>query len=237
MTCGFMNSAGTDLDSLFLINNSNGGALGFQCSNGQDLGNRFSASSKLNYAVGFQNSAGTDIGYLRGAGSTPVFTAYNATLNNLYNSGKTSCNHGSGEDSYSHKQRYMRGYLYVTGSCSGFGNVAPTWQVCICHYHTENGYEHEYRLAVQADSTANIAPSPCLDYAPHLYLTPNTESPWQTVKNNASGASRAMNVAFGLYSNDGRGSNSYGECIRVYQRFYNSIGSTPWVQNSFGLGS
>lgn len=72
MTCGFMNSAGTDLDSLFLINNSNGGALGFQCSNGQDLGNRFSASSKLNYAVGFQNSAGTDIGYLRGAGSTPV---------------------------------------------------------------------------------------------------------------------------------------------------------------------
>lgn len=125
MTCGFMNSAGTDLDSLFLINNSNGGALGFQCSNGQDLGNRFSASSKLNYAVGFQNSAGTDIGYLRGAGSTPVFTAYNATLNNLYNSGKTSCSHGSGEDSYSHKQRYMRGYLYVTGSCSGFGNVAP----------------------------------------------------------------------------------------------------------------
>ena len=66
MTCGFMNSAGTDLDSIFAVKNSNAGVLGFQCSNGQDLGNRYSNLNTLGYAVGFQNSAGTDIGYLRG---------------------------------------------------------------------------------------------------------------------------------------------------------------------------
>ena len=66
MTCGFMNSAGTDLDSIFAVKNSNAGALGFQCSNGQDLGNRYSNLNTLGHAVGFQNSAGTDIGYLRG---------------------------------------------------------------------------------------------------------------------------------------------------------------------------
>lgn len=236
MTCGFMNSAGTDLDSLFLVNNSNAGALGFQCSNAQDLGNRFSSANKLGYSVGYQNSAGTDIGNLRGAGGVLVFSAYNATLNNLYNSGKSACTHGSGEDAWSHKQRYMRGYLYVTGSCTGYGNQAPTWQVCLCHYHTENGYTHYYRFAVVADSTGVVTPSPCLATNP-LTLAANTESGWITVKNNASGASRAMNVAFGLYSNDGRGGNSYGECVRVYQRFYNSCGTTPWVSNSFNLGS
>ena len=66
MTCGYMNSAGTDLDSIFAVKNSNAGALGFQCSNGQDLGNRFTNANTLGYAVGYQNSAGTDIGYLRG---------------------------------------------------------------------------------------------------------------------------------------------------------------------------
>lgn len=234
MTCGFLNSAGTDLDSLFYANNGNAGAIGFQCSNGQDLGNRFTNANTLGYAVGYQNSAGTDIGYLRGAGSPPVFTAYNATLNNLYNL-KTSCSHII----FSHKQRYIRGYLYVTGSCSGFGNNAPTWQVCICHYHTEQNDVHNYRLAVQADSTANIQPSSCLLdlHDSPLSLATNTESPWQTVKNDAGGASRAMNVAFGLYSINSKGDYSIGDCIRVYQRFYNSIGSTPWVQNSFNLGS
>lgn len=236
MASGFQNSAGTDLDSLFYTNNGNAGAIGFQISNGQDLGNRYTNANKLNYGVGFQNSAGTDLGYLRGNASTPVFSAHNATLNSLYNSGKTRCSHGSGEDAYSHPQRYMRGYLYVTGSCTGFGSLAPTWQVCICHYHTEGGYTHEYRFAAHPDSTTNFSVGLCLDYNPPTLAT-NAESPWITVKNNASGASRSMNVSFGLYSNDGRGGNSYGECVRVYQRFYNSIGSTPWVSNSFNLGS
>lgn len=71
MTCGYRNSAGTDLDSLFLVNNSNAGALGFITGGGQDLGNRF-ATGSLGYNVGYKNSAGTDIGYLRS--NTPPYT-------------------------------------------------------------------------------------------------------------------------------------------------------------------
>ena len=72
MTCGYQNSAGTDLDNLFYINNGNAGALGFLVSNGQDLGNRYSNLSTLGYSVGYKNSAGTDLGYLRGSISSPA---------------------------------------------------------------------------------------------------------------------------------------------------------------------
>lgn len=66
MASNYKNSAGTDLDSLFLVNNSNAGAIGFKISDGADLGNRYSnASTKLNQTIGYKNSAGTDIGYLR----------------------------------------------------------------------------------------------------------------------------------------------------------------------------
>ena len=66
MASNFKNSAGTDLDSLFLVNNSNAGAIGFKMSDSTDLGNRYSnASTKLQQTIGYKNSAGTDIGYLR----------------------------------------------------------------------------------------------------------------------------------------------------------------------------
>jgi hypothetical protein len=74
MACGFLNSAGTDLDSLFLVDNKNAGAIGFLTSSGQDLGNRFSAASTLGYNVGYKNAAGTDIGYLRGKLTAPTGT-------------------------------------------------------------------------------------------------------------------------------------------------------------------
>lgn len=64
MTSNFRNAAGTDLDDVFYVNNSNAGAIGFKCSNGQDLGDRYPAGS-LGTNVGYKNSAGTDIGYLR----------------------------------------------------------------------------------------------------------------------------------------------------------------------------
>ncbi|MBQ7430952.1 MAG: hypothetical protein IJV29_15050, partial [Butyrivibrio sp.] len=72
MASNYKNSAGTDLDSIFLVNNSNAGAIGFTVSGGQDLGNRYSnASTKLNQTIGYKNSAGTDIGYLR-SNQTPT---------------------------------------------------------------------------------------------------------------------------------------------------------------------
>ena len=72
MACGFRNSAGTDLDDLFYIDNSNGGAIGFQMSNGVDLGNRFTNKSTLGYNLGYKNPAGTDIGFLRGKLTPPT---------------------------------------------------------------------------------------------------------------------------------------------------------------------
>ena len=66
MTSNYRNSAGTDLDNLFYINNANLGAIGFKMSDGVDLGNRYANDQVLGYNVGYKNSAGTDIGYLRG---------------------------------------------------------------------------------------------------------------------------------------------------------------------------
>lgn len=80
MASNYRNSAGTDLDDVFYVNNSNAGALGFLCSNGQDLGNRYPSGS-LGYNVGYKNSAGTDIGYLRTKLVPPTATSTVATSN------------------------------------------------------------------------------------------------------------------------------------------------------------
>lgn len=71
MATNFYNSAGTDLDSLFYSDNSNGGAIGFLTPNGVDLGNKFTNKATLGYNLGYKNSAGTDIGYLRGKAVAP----------------------------------------------------------------------------------------------------------------------------------------------------------------------
>lgn len=81
MTCNFRNSAGTDLDSLFTVNNGNAGAIGFKISDGTDLGNRF-ASGSLGYNVGYKNSAGTDIGYLRGKVVAPSISGLSVSFIN-----------------------------------------------------------------------------------------------------------------------------------------------------------
>lgn len=80
MASNYRNSAGTDLDDVFYVNNSNAGALGFRLSDGQDLGNRYPVGS-LGYNVGYKNSAGTDIGYLRTKLVAPTATISVATSN------------------------------------------------------------------------------------------------------------------------------------------------------------
>lgn len=67
MTCGFRNSAGTDLENVFYSDYRNAGSLGFRKSDGFDLGNQFCASTVLGYSVGYKSSSGTDLGFLRGA--------------------------------------------------------------------------------------------------------------------------------------------------------------------------
>lgn len=74
MACKYLNSAGTDLDNLFLVDNSQGGGIGYLISTNVDLGNRFSNKSTLGYSIGYKNSAGTDVGYLRGKLNKPTIT-------------------------------------------------------------------------------------------------------------------------------------------------------------------
>lgn len=236
MTCGFMNSAGTDLDSLFLINNSNGGALGFQCSNGQDLGNRFSASSKLNYAVGFQNSAGTDIGYLRGNQGAPAWTRYTASLGHQQSDRGASCSidHGDSESSYYHTVRYFQGWFNVQGSCTGLGTAGVNWQVCATIWHNEGNYTHRYQHSYVDNSTDfNYAKNKQGIWCPYSNLgyglAPNTESGWVTLFNAGTGTSCSRNFAYCICGGDGSGGRPWNNHFRVYQRFYNGIGSTNWI--------
>ena len=80
MASNYKNSAGTDLDNLFYIDNRNSGALGFRISDGTDLGNRYTSMSTLGYSLGFLNSAGTDIGYLRGKLLPPASASNSVSL-------------------------------------------------------------------------------------------------------------------------------------------------------------
>lgn len=80
MASNYKNSAGTDLDNLFYIDNGNSGALGFRIPDGTDLGNRYTSMSTLGYSLGFLNSAGTDIGYLRGKLLPPASASNSVSL-------------------------------------------------------------------------------------------------------------------------------------------------------------
>jgi hypothetical protein len=95
MTCNFKNSAGTDLDSLFWIENANPGGIGFKMSNGTDLGNRYSSKVKLNQTIGYKNSAGTDIGYLRGK-ATSSYCNSACSYGGSVNSNGQGCSCSSG---------------------------------------------------------------------------------------------------------------------------------------------
>lgn len=117
MTVNYYNSAGTDLDSLFLVTNGNDGGVGFFNASGQDLGNRYAGGSSLGYGVGLLNSAGTDLGYLRGKGTAPSISAVSVTSNlhsYLMNDGGIQ-----NEDWEYYPVCTANGYFYFNYSCSG----------------------------------------------------------------------------------------------------------------------
>lgn len=244
MTCGFMNSAGTDLDNLFLVNNSNAGALGFQCSNAQDLGNRFSSANKLGYGVGYQNSAGTDIGNLRGAGGVPVWSSHSVTLGarNIDNN-ESACDYEwpDGEISSSHRVGVFAGWFNVKGVCTGVGNAGVNWQVCACYMHNESGYTHVCSYKYADNSTDGTSLWKNYAYCPYdgkpnkLSVANGVESSWITIFNAGTGASTNRNFAYCLVVGDGGNRRPWSNFLRVYQRFYNSLGSTSWVATDLAI--
>jgi len=133
MTCGYKNSAGTDLDSLFYISNGNAGPVGFQISNGQDLGNRYSNLSTLGYSVGYKNSAGTDLGYLRGSIVSPSSVSVSQTYGmSNQSAGFFYSDHSDGESSYtSCDGSYLKGTITLGMNLSKHPGGALNWVITI----------------------------------------------------------------------------------------------------------
>jgi hypothetical protein len=257
MASNFLNSAGTDLDDVFFVNNSNAGALGFQVSNGQDLGNRYPSGS-MGYNVGYQNSAGTDIGYLRSDYFIPVVTSHNVTGSNVY-SGKDGCygpvercydNDTGWYDCYSSmRTRHNKGYVTVNGACSA-GRRDVSWEIRVYYRHDETAYSPHYITWNMWANTTNI---PSVPYphpkASHIPTCPKSlnlnvahanqdSSSYYTILSNSYGSqSRSFTFSYYLAIQDKDGRNgSLNQYLRVYQRFYNNLGSSPWVYNDFHMG-
>lgn len=128
MTCYYKNSSGTDLDSLFTVNNSNAGSIGFKTSDGTDLGNRF-ASGSLGTNIGYKNSAGTDIGYLRGKVVAPSGSLSLATSGPTSTQLGTSGGYWMDADTYIDETPNYGNVLTITATFSGSSFSSIDWYV------------------------------------------------------------------------------------------------------------
>lgn len=134
MASGFLDSAGTDLDSVFYTDNGNAGAIGFVTSGGQDLGNRYTKAATLGYNVGYKNSAGTDIGYLRGNLIAPTGTATPSISNKTsgyYSSTSQECDsNGENCSSVTWYEKYVKAvFKTVVTSTNGMPITSVTYTV------------------------------------------------------------------------------------------------------------
>lgn len=124
MASNYLNSAGTDLDNVFHVDNSNAGALGFLTSDNQDLGNRYPAGS-LGVEVGYKTAAGTDIGYLR-ANIMPVEGTITNSVSN-YNPEDSTSTRCETADSSTTCRCYAESYAtQITGTLTISNNMTPT---------------------------------------------------------------------------------------------------------------
>jgi hypothetical protein len=210
MTCNYRNSAGTDLDSLFYVENANPGALGFKTSDGTDLGNRFTSGATLGYSVGYQNSAGTDIGYLRGNVFVPTLS--NVKLTNTYAT-KTTRSMDSGEytsEGYVGTSWYYpcyerSGYITISGSTnySGSQNLYVTfWYV---NTHPDDFEFVAAGVAGNAQYVAYLVPDgfhePNSTAANKYCISPNggTKSWGRVVSNSFAASTFSCNIAYNTH--------------------------------------
>lgn len=264
MASNFLNSAGTDLDNVFFINNSNAGALGFQVSNGQDLGNRYPSGS-MGYNVGYQNNAGTDIGYLRSDCFVPVYTSHNVSGANTYSGKDGSCGYEKtcydSDDGYydctsGYRTRHNKGYVTVNGACSA-GRRDVSWEIHVYYRHDESGYSPHYLTWNMWGNTTNIPSAPyphpqkygCGIYSPYAvkddssynvataHAGQDSNKAYVILSNSSGSQSRSFTFSYYLAIQDRDGRNGNGnQWLRIYQRFYNHLGSSPWVYDDFYMG-
>lgn len=135
MTSGFQTKEGTDLDNVFLVNNSGGQYFNLKVSTGQDLGQRYSTAFALNRDVGFQNTAGTDIGRICG-------NIVPATLTNYWANVKWTNEHNAIR---------WRGALNV--GCNAYGD-GLNWALCMCVWVNQSS--DDGKISVRTNSTTEI---------------------------------------------------------------------------------
>lgn len=207
MTCGYLNSAGTDLDSVFHVQNGNHGAVGFLASDGRDLGNRFTGETTLGYAVGYTNSAGTDLGYLRGANTVPTVASWSV--------------------GYTQQQADWGGGRRVSGNFKfvqklnnvGSGLVGHRIKVSFLIPGYKNSYW--YTWAWKANTTENIWNAQTS--GSNAY--PNQETSPILIYDAWHAASSTINISmFCRFGTNGSGSTESPQRVVFYHEFYNSFG-------------
>ena len=159
MASNYLNSAGTDLDNVFYVDNSNAGALGFLTSDNQDLGNRYPAGS-LGVEVGYKTAAGTDIGYLR-ANIKPVEGTITNSVSN-YNPEDSDTTRCETADSSTTCRCYAESYAtQIKGTLTISNNMTPTEIKWILEGRSTSKTEDLYyrsgttRLGVTANATCS----------------------------------------------------------------------------------
>lgn len=226
MASGFLNSAGTDLDNLFYIDNSNAGAIGFVTSDGQDLGNRYTAAATLGTNVGFTNSAGTDIGYLRGNLATPTGTASGA-VSSKTNSYWTSTDSDS-EGSWTVYKIYTKAvYKTTVASSNGMpiASVKYTVQVKSGTVHTADMTFNLNSTTVPGNATAGSTDK--ADFA--------VTKSWKDVVS-YTGSALTFNFGFLFAENSYTTSTSrYGWQIRIKVDISNAAGTSTIYTSSISL--
>lgn len=207
MASNYKNSAGTDLDDLFYVQNGNHGAVGFLISDGTDLGNRYTGETVLGNSVGYLNSAGTDLGYLRGSNVAPTI--------------------GSWSVAYTQYQQDWGGGRRVSGNFTfkqtlnnvGIGNVGHRIKACFLIPGYKNTYW--YTWAWQANTTDDIWGASTTSGT----AWPSTESSPTIIYDAWHAASSTINISmYCRFGTNGNGSTSAPQKVVFYHEFYNSFG-------------
>ena len=244
MSVNYYNSAGTDLDNLFYVNNGNAGAIGFVEASGQDLGNRYTNASTLGYSVGYVNGSGTDLGYLRGNLVPPGITNYwanqSTTKTQLSYTDNTRTDHEDEVYTDTTHKRNVATWISAGANCVGTGSL--NWQLCICMIAGAQALSGCY--FAYWDNTTTTHPdtfrASSTAHFENKSISAWGESQWFTVYNGGCGNTPGRNFTvsmWGGYSDGAQGQNSNVQLgLRVYQRCYSSYGDTGWRHNDIWFG-
>lgn len=240
MSVNYFNSAGTDLDNLFYINNGNAGAVGFIEASGQDLGNRYTNASTLGYGVGYVNSAGTDLGFLRGNAIPPHINSGWAAVGQTYINSNNSRDYDDGTDNqnYDYTRHWREVSAYINCGLSGVGTGQINYQLCVSVL--AGGYKFGATLCVwDNDTTKHTNWKNYTAILNNANVGANSESGWVTVYNAGGGTTPSRNFSLHLeasWNDRVQEDTNVSVGVRVYQRMYSSLGDSGWWHNDIWFG-